>query len=214
MKSKRKKEIGEILAAYEQIRNDIEKKFRQFENTGSRLNKKEIFRELCFCILTVQSRAENCWKCIELLDNTGLLEKGSFEEISNRLKGVRFHNNKAQRIIEARSSLETLMHLLKQENDSKKIRQWLVKNIKGIGMKEATHFLRNIGLSDDLAILDRHILRKLNKLGIIKKIPESLSPKKYIEIEKRMQKFAKSIDVPASHLDFVFWYQETGRIFK
>ncbi|HOK80205.1 MAG TPA: N-glycosylase/DNA lyase [bacterium] len=214
MKAKNNKEIVKILSTYKKIGKDIQKKFSQFRKIGKRLKDKEIFKELCFCILTVQSKAENCWKCIESLDDANLLEKGSSDEVMRRLKGVRFHKNKAKRIIEARSSLQILVRMLEYETDSTQIRQWLVENVNGLGMKEATHFLRNIGKADNLAILDRHILRRLHKLGIIEKIPESLSIKNYLEIEKKMQIFAESIKIPVNHLDFVFWYQETGRIFK
>ncbi|MGB9642750.1 MAG: N-glycosylase/DNA lyase [Candidatus Ratteibacteria bacterium] len=214
MKDKNNKEIAEILFTYGQIKQDIQEKLNQFKKIGKRLKSKEIFKELCFCILTVQSKAENCWKCIESLDDTNLLENGNFDQILCLMKGVRFHKSKTKRIIEARWSLQTLIRLLKYETDATKIRQWLVKNVNGLGMKEATHFLRNIGKADNLAILDRHILRRLHKLGIIEKIPGSLSVKNYLEIEKKMQAFAKSIKIPVNHLDFVFWYQETGRIFK
>jgi len=43
--------------------------------------------------------------------------------------------------------------------------EWLVKNLTGLGYKEAGHFLRNIG-SGKIAILDRHILRNLHALAL------------------------------------------------
>jgi len=90
----------------------------------------------------------------------------------------------------------------------------LVKSIKGIGYKEASHFLRNIGLGEDLAILDRHILKNLKLLGVIEKIPKSLSRKKYFEIEGKMYEFAKEIQIPIGCLDLLLWYKQTGEIFK
>ena len=84
-----------------------------------------------------------------------------------------------------------------------------------MGYKEASHFLRNIGFADDLAILDRHILKNLKIFGIIEEIPKSLSKKKYLEIEKAMKKFAiEKVKVPVAHLDFLFWYLFNGEIFK
>ena len=90
----------------------------------------------------------------------------------------------------------------------------MVKSIKGIGYKEASHFLRNIGLGEDLAILDRHILKNLKLLGVIEKIPKSLSRKKYFEIEGKMYEFAKEIQIPIGCLDLLLWYKQTGEIFK
>ncbi len=101
-----------------------------------------------------------------------------------------------------------------QFKNTQEAREWLVNGVKGIGYKEASHFLRNIGFGEELAILDRHILRNLKELGVIHEIPLSLSKKKYFEIEKKMKEFSRSVNIPMSHLDLVFWYKETGEIFK
>ena len=85
---------------------------------------------------------------------------------------------------------------------------------KGIGYKEAGHFLRNIGFNQDLAILDRHILRNLKKLDVIDSFPESLTKRQYLTIEVKMMEFSEAIRIPMSHLDFVLWYKETGEILK
>jgi len=58
------------------------------------------------------------------------------------------------------------------------------------------------------------ILRNLKLLEIIKKIPESLSKKRYLDIEIKMKNFADIIKIPMSHLDLLLWYKETGEIFK
>jgi N-glycosylase/DNA lyase len=100
--------------------------------------------------------------------------------------------------------------LVKNKNE----RDWLVRNVKGIGYKEASHFLRNIGLGEKFAILDRHVLKNLKLLEIIKEIPEFLSKKRYLEIENKMKNFADIIKIPLSHLDLLLWYKETGKIFK
>lgn len=83
-----------------------------------------------------------------------------------------------------------------------------------MGYKEASHFLRNIGFGENLAILDRHILKNLVLLGVIESIPKGIIKNKYLEIEEKMAKLSKKIDVPMSHLDIVLWYKETGEIFK
>jgi N-glycosylase/DNA lyase len=93
-------------------------------------------------------------------------------------------------------------------------REWLVKNVKGLGYKEATHFLRNIGKNGELAILDRHILRNLKRYGAIRTIPETLSRKKYLQIEKQFQKFAQQVEIPINAMDLLFWSFETGEILK
>jgi N-glycosylase/DNA lyase len=95
-----------------------------------------------------------------------------------------------------------------------KTRTWLVENVKGIGYKEASHFLRNIGFGKDLAILDIHILKNLKKYGVTKDIPKTLTKIKYFEIENKLKIFSEKIRIPMSHLDLLFWSLETGKIFK
>ena len=93
-------------------------------------------------------------------------------------------------------------------------REWLVENVKGFGYKEASHFLRNIGLGEDIAILDRHILRNLVHFGYLESVPGSIGRKVYLEIEEIMKDLANDLSVPLSHLDLLLWYREAGHIFK
>jgi N-glycosylase/DNA lyase len=94
------------------------------------------------------------------------------------------------------------------------MREFLVKNIRGLGYKEASHFLRNIGHGKNFAILDRHILKNLKILGIIDVVPKSLARNHYLDIEDKMALFSNRIEIPLSHLDFVLWYKEAGIVFK
>jgi len=203
----------------------------------------DIFNELAFCILTPQSKAKSCWDAIVSMAGQNLLLKGTAEQIKKGLRCVRFHNKKAEYIVKARKlfsppSLPRLSRggwggkelnketpegfnhrisikpFLSTFTDVYDCRDWLVENIKGLGYKEASHFLRNIGFGEEIAILDRHILRNLEKIGVIDEIPQSLSRSKYLQIEKAMAEFSKNIRIPLSHLDLLLWYKETGEIFK
>jgi N-glycosylase/DNA lyase len=98
--------------------------------------------------------------------------------------------------------------------ESMEKREWLYRNIKGIGYKEASHFLRNIGLGGDIAILDRHILKNMRCLGLIGAIPKALTPARYRAIEDLLRGYSKAEGIPLDHLDFVLWYRNTGDIFK
>lgn len=130
---------------------------------------------------------------------------------------MRFKNKKSEYIKEFLEKIKKYKSfkelILSFENDEQR-RDFLVKNFKGIGFKEASHFLRNIGLGDDLAILDRHILKNLKEIGIIDEIPKSLSNKKYREIEDKMRLFANEIRIDMKSLDFILWYKETREVFK
>ena len=124
-----------------------------------------LFAELCFCLCTPQSKAEMCDQAISFLYESGTLLSGKWEEIQHGLKGVRFAPTKAKRIVAARKFFtENEQLTVKKYLDTCDIlilRDWLAKTIKGLGYKEASHFLRNIGLGESLAILDRHILKIL-----------------------------------------------------
>jgi len=200
--------ITNLQRLYDDIKTIIKEKLECFNN----LNKKEIKMEFIFCLLTPQSEAKKCWQVVLELKEHGfpLAE----EKIKNCISGVRFKNKKANYIKEGISKFESLYSKIKEEKDVFKLRKDIVMKIKGIGWKETSHFLRNIGKGENFAILDRHILKCLCKYGVIEKIPESISQKQYINIENKMREFSKNIKIPLSHLDFLFWYIEKGEIFK
>lgn len=216
---KEREKLAEIRAIYSEIKPLIIKRLYEFKNLWENGKEEDIFAELVFCLLTPQSKAKLCWNAVCELKNKNLLIKGSPCQISKNLKGVRFQNNKAKYIVHARKIFFKdgkikIKEVLENFKDVFEKREFLVKNVKGMGYKEASHFLRNIGFYEDIAILDRHILKNLKNFGIIDKIPVGLSGKKYLEIEDKMRKFSKRIKIPLSHLDFILWYKETKEIFK
>mgnify|MGYP000144325022 CR=1 FL=1 len=210
--------MDEIKRIHLLLKEDIQKRldeFRSMKNEGD----EKIFAEMVFCLLTPQSKAKLCWHAVENLLNKNLLLKGDTKQIVEELKGVRFKYKKAEYVIKAKNLFAendkiSIHSRIEQFRDAEEARKWLVKNVKGMGYKEASHFLRNIGWGENLAILDRHILKNLSLLGVIQKVPDNLSKKKYMEIEKKMKKFAEKIGIKMSHLDLVLWYKETGEIFK
>jgi len=209
--------MKELLADYKNRKKEIKDRLQYFERVHNKSDK-EIFKELCFCILTPQAKAVVCDEAVERLQKNGLLFNGSEKDIRPHLRGVRFPNNKARYLVLVRRLFKNGRSIdIKGKISTKdpfKARDWLVKNVKGFGYKEASHFLRNIGLGKDMAILDRHILKNLKRFGIIKKIPASLSKMGYIKIENRMRGFLKKINIPMEEVDLLFWSRETGMIFK
>lgn len=211
--------IEEIKKLYLSIQDEITSRLDEFKRVREKGGGEDVFAELVFCILTPQSRAKTCWDATKKLLSKNLLLKGSKNQILKELDGVRFKYKKAEYIVEARKQFLTegkisIKSQISQFSEVYDAREWLAQNVKGIGYKEASHFLRNIGLGENLAILDRHILKNLKSLGVIKEIPGVLSRKRYFEIEKKMKEFAEKVKIPMSHLDLVMWYKETGEIFK
>jgi N-glycosylase/DNA lyase len=211
--------IEEIKDLYISVNDEIRSRLNEFKQIWETGNEEDIFNELIFCMLTPQSRAKPCWAAVENLLNKNLLLRGDINHIAKELNGVRFRNKKAGYIIQARKQFSidskiTIRFHINQFSDARDAREWLVQNVKGIGYKEASHFLRNIGFMEDFAILDRHILKNLKSLRVVEKIPNSLSKKRYFEIEKRMKEFSDRSEIPMGDLDLLLWYKETGEIFK
>ncbi|BBM37104.1 N-glycosylase/DNA lyase [Pseudoleptotrichia goodfellowii] len=208
----------EIVKIYKKIKKDIDKAIKGYKKAWNG-SEKEVFAEVAFCILTPQSKAKNAWQAITNLVNNGLLFEGQPEEIAEYLNIVRFKNNKSRYLAELRELMTVdgklqPKKILSDKGNTLEKREWIFKNIKGMGMKEANHVLRNLGFGDEIAILDRHILRNLVQLNIIDEIPKSITEKKYYEIEEKMKEYSEYSEITMGELDLVLWYKEAGEVFK
>lgn len=195
--SLRKKEIKARLKQFKQVKGK-ETKVSDLQQAA----RDDIFYELCFCLLTPQSNAKSCDRAVGLLRDQDFLNR-KVNPLKYLKSNTRFHNNKSRYLLEMKENYSSIE--LK--------RDFLVKNVKGLGLKEASHFLRNIGYKN-LAILDRHILKNLVKYGAISELPKSLTPAKYFEIEDKFKEFSSKVGIPMDELDLLFWSMETGEVFK
>jgi N-glycosylase/DNA lyase len=208
----------DLLQLYSERKDELKKRLQDFNQVFHESDER-VFAELAFCLCTPQSKATTCWNAISSITKNNLLFCGNEEQIKPFLNAVRFSENKSKYIVEARSFFTSNSQLqiknkLKNFQNSQQARDWLVENVKGFGMKEASHFLRNIGMGNNLAILDVHILKNLQEFGVIEEIPKSLTPKKYVEVEQQMKEFSEKIGIPFDEMDLLLWSKETGHIFK
>jgi len=194
------KELENLLNFYEKRKDEI----RKFINTCNYKDDDCLFGELCFCILTPQSRAKNCREAINKLKTDKKLFTASLDELLIYLRGVRFPKTKAERIIEAREKLTELKKVL----GSEKLREWLMENISGLGPKESAHFMRNIGFKG-LPIIDIHIQNFLRKIGYYNKAG-NLTKKRYAELEKSFLELAEELKMPTEELDIAIWLYQSG----
>jgi N-glycosylase/DNA lyase len=214
-----KKITDEITASHRAIRESIEARMRVFSAIWEKGNEKDLFVELVFCLLTPQSGARRCWRAVETLVQKGFLFDGGFSEICSELNIVRFKNNKTRYILEARAKFWdrgscSMRDVLRRAGNTQRMRECLSKTVRGMGLKEASHYLRNIGLGGDIAILDRHVLRSMLLMGLIDTIPRTLTRRIYLDMENRLRAYARHVAIPLGHLDFVLWFRETGDLFK
>jgi len=193
------------------IKEIVNSKMEEFERLGKK-SSNEIFNELCFCLLTANFSAEGGVKIQNSMgDDFSTLPE---EELAEKLRefGHRFPNMRAKFIYEAQRYKENLKEILDSLETDEEKREWLVKNIKGLGFKEASHFLRNIG-HKNLAIIDFHIIDLLVKQNLIEK-PKTITPKRYIEIENTLKQLTEKTNTNLGELDLYLWYEETGKILK
>ncbi|CAM3566684.1 N-glycosylase/DNA lyase [Pseudostreptobacillus hongkongensis] len=213
-----KEKQTEIDEIYRKSKKEIDAAIKGYADTMN-FEEKDYFAEIAFCILTPQSKARNAWSAITKLKENGLLYTGNSEEIVEYLNVVRFKNNKSRYLVELRNLMTRngkldSKNILKEIGDVYEKRNWILKNVKGMGLKEAAHVLRNLGYGRYLAILDRHVLKNLKELGVIDEIPKSLTKNKYFEIEKLMIAYSEKVNIPMDALDLVFWSQQAGEVFK
>ena len=197
------------------IRGIVEKRVAEFVE----VNKEDStvwFVELVYCLLTAYSSAERGQLCVNALHDCGALLHGSVEEVAETLKkqGHRFADRRAEYIVAARRLAPTLKETIRGFGASGEAREWLVENVKGLGWKEASHFLRNVGCLD-VAILDRHVLSNMRGHGLIPDDgPKGLTKRRYLEYEQILRKVADRLGMPLGKTDLYLWYMKTGKVLK
>ena len=211
--------IAELQRDYRRKRGAIARRLAEFRAVYEQ-GDRAIFEELCFCILTAGSSARMGLRTVELLRD--LLHTGSEEELQRRAgeHRVRFWRLRPSYICRTRTYLEgacgmRLRELLDSFDCPQSRRDFFARNksVKGLGFKESSHFLRNIGFRG-YAILDKHIVNSLREMGVISKRMKPTTPKGYLAIEKRLARFADEIGIDMDHLDLLLWSRKTGEILK
>lgn len=212
--------IESVRQVHRERREEITKRLAEFEAVWQKGTDELLFEELIFCIFTANASARMGFRAVDAVRNL-LCENASAEELAKALTGVhRFPNARAGYVAVTRAFLEQdcqmqLRAKLTGFPDSIARREWLVseKGIKGLGYKEASHFLRNIGFRG-LAILDKHILNCLVELGEIKESKPPATKTRYLEIENKLKRLSDCLEIDFDELDLVLWSLKTGEILK
>jgi len=212
--------IDELKRDYRAKRPQIVKRLAEFKQAYQK-GDAVIFEELCYCILTAGSSAKMGMRTVEALRD--LLQHGTQKELQQRARAsrVRFWRIRPSYIIHTRECLRdrcglSMRSFIDSFETSEARRDFFAsdKGIKGLGYKEASHFLRNIGFSG-YAILDKHILNSLREMGVIgKRTRPPTTRARYLAIEKKLARFAREIGIDMDHLDLLLWSRKTGEILK
>ncbi|MGI8467189.1 MAG: N-glycosylase/DNA lyase [Pyrinomonadaceae bacterium] len=198
---------------------EIRARIAEFENVWQTEGDERLWEEMVFCFFTGGCSAKMGLRSIAAV--RPLLINGNREELMNALVGVhRYPRARSGYIVASREFLQEhcdlkLRQKLEDFTDDLERRDWLVKEkrIKGLGYKEASHFLRNIGLKG-YAILDKHILRSLAELKIIDDPKPPNTRAKYLTIENKLKELASLAEIDFDELDLVLWSMKTGEILK
>ncbi|MCB9359630.1 N-glycosylase/DNA lyase [Candidatus Woesearchaeota archaeon] len=197
------------------VKTRIERRLKEFKSINSKSNK-EWFSELCFCMLTANSKAATAINIQNELGYKGFstLKQNQISAAIRRNKH-RFHNNKAKFIVQAREfqNIRDIIKSIISQCDEKTAREWIASNIKGLGWKEASHFLRNVGYTN-LAILDRHVINLMIESKMIKEKPKTLSGIHYLKLEQKLAKLCIELKMSQAELDMYLWYLKTNEVLK
>ena len=210
-----------IRTAYEVRRKEIRVRLREFREVWKTGSDDRLWEELVYCIFTAGASAHMGLRAVETL--RPLLHNGAQEEMTRHLVRARAHrypNARPGYVVVTRDYLQEsfsmrLRDRLRALRDRQERRDWLAREprIKGLGYKEASHFLRNVGFKG-YAILDKHILSCLNEVGVVDSPRPPTTRKRYLDIESRMQRFAAEVQIDFDELDLVLWSMKTGEILK
>jgi len=196
-----------------EVRRAVSERMEEFERIG-KSGVDSWMLEAVFCILAANFSAVKAYEMALEIQRRGLLWSGGQAELERllRWRGHRFPRARASFIVSARGPIREARAIVPRMG-SREAREWLRRRVRGFGMKEASHFLRNTGRKD-LAIIDRHILRALAEHGAIEEVPKSLTRRRYLEIESLLSQVAEEVGASLAELDLYIWYTRTGFVFR
>ena len=211
--------MDKIRAAHRERRREIRARLAEFEEVRRNGTDERLWEELVFCIFTAGASARMGLGSIEAVRH--LLGRGTQRELAAALQSKhRYPNSRSGYIVVTRAYLEAdcrmrLRERLESFEDPVERRDWLARTreIKGLGYKESSHFLRNVGYRG-YAILDKHILRSLAEVGVLDSPQPPATRSRYLSTEERLRRFAEDLGVDFDELDLVLWSMKTGEILK
>lgn len=211
---------------YKKVQPIVRKRISEFESFRTK-GTKELFEEMTFCVFAANSSAEMATIALKHLKS--VLHKGTLEDYQKAVhKKVRFYNVRSKylhhnkTIIDELERKENEKNKTKKQNhfkkfleelDDKERREFVRKNFKGFGMKESSHFLRNIGYKG-YTIIDKHVLNMMKDLEVLKSNKPPKNEKEYYKIENKIKEFAKKENYDIDELDLALWSFKTGKVMK
>ncbi len=187
----------------------------------------DLRKELVGCILGSQVRHEMAIASTENLEQAGLLDdvwwssrrddgfgsivldvlSGQRHDLPHRGR-YRFPRARTTQLAQARDAIAQVPLAARLANNEppRYLRQTLVGDIPGLGPKQASMFLRNIGRSYDLAILDTHVLRFMDMQDLLRINQTHIGTVAgYERAELVVVNYAATLGCPVGYLDWAIW---------
>ena len=211
--------IERVIEAHNERRDEIKLRLSEFDRVWKEGTDARLWEEMVYCFFTGGCSARMGLRSVDSV--RPLLRTGTQEEMAHALKGVhRYPNARSHYIVHSRKFLAEkcdfqIKAKLESFDCSLERRDWLVqeKGIKGLGYKEASHFLRNIGFRG-YAILDKHVLNCLAELKIIDDPKPPNTRSRYLRVEEKLRQFALDTGIDFDEMDLVLWSMKTGEVLK
>src|SRR5947209_92200 len=210
-----------LHGAYQHRKREIRARLREFHCIWQTGSDALLWEEMVYCIFTAGASAKMGMKSVEAF--RPLLVSGAQREMTTAVIAARAHrfpNERPGYVVVTRDYLQQtysmrLRDRLRSFRDPFERRDWLARDprVKGLGYKESSHFLRNVGFKG-YAILDKHIVRCLYELRVVDSPRPPTSRGRYLETEKKMREFAARAAIDFDELDLLLWSMKTGEILK
>jgi N-glycosylase/DNA lyase len=187
----------------------------------------DLWRELVACILGSRVRFELAHSAVERMERERLLceprRSSRFEQYEQDIIRVLseaegpgaqsrypFFRMRASQIRHAAERLygcgETIRAFLENSRDIRDARRRLASEVSGLGPKQASLFLRNIGYTAHIAVLDVHVLTYMSWVGLTDAPMKSVSTiRKYEALEDAFIEHAYSFGHAPDRFDLAVW---------
>lgn len=130
-------------------------------------------------------------------------------DVEGDQRRYRFPNSRARQLAVTWDAVRRdgggLIDLLEGFADHHAGRAWFVQHAPGLGPKQSSMFLRNIGATYELAVLDRHVMNYMAVVGLSEAAPAARSMSAYVREERVLSAHAQEFGLPVGLLDWAVW---------
>jgi len=194
-------------------------------------SERKLLAELILCILSSQDKFEIAVSATRSLLKNNVLkvpaDESELEKLSVDVRRIllepvrfsvgkkryerklRFNKRKTDYVLSTIENIYlndlTLGKILDACDTPDKTRRLLIRYACGIGPKQASMFLRNVGFYSDFAVLDKHVIEFMRMMAIYDSGKSPATIARYEALESGLKSYANAYEVGMLHLDLAIW---------